>query len=220
MAQTDAASQFDVTGNNGAAVTQSGSATEAGSPIASEGMPQTGIEAIEAGHTVVHEEPSALGMTATAWVSIAMLVLIALVLWKKVPAVIGKSLDGRIDTIRRQLAEAAELRAEAEKLRAQYEKQLVDAKQEAAEIREMAENQAEAIVAKAEEDSAALVRRRKRIAEDQIAVEERAAIAELRETAAKAAVEAARRLIAEKHDASADRDMIDRSIRQIGTSVH
>ncbi|WP_232343424.1 F0F1 ATP synthase subunit B family protein [Novosphingopyxis sp. YJ-S2-01] len=220
MAQTNPASQFDVTGNDGAVVTDGGSATHSGSPIASEGMPQTGIEAIEAGHTVVHEEPSALGMTATAWVSVAMLVLIALVLWKKVPAALGRSLDGRIDAIRRQLAEASELRAEAEKLRAQYEKQLADAQKEAADIRELAEHQAAAIVEKAEEDSAALVRRRKRLAEEQIAVEERAAIAELRETAAKAAVEAARRLIADKHDASADREMIDRSIRQIGGSVH
>ena len=68
--------------------------------------------------------------------------------------------------------------------------------------------------------SAALIRRRKRIAEDQISVAERAAIADLRETAATAAAEAARRLIAEKHDASADKAMVDRTIQQLGTSLH
>ena len=76
------------------------------------------------------------------------------------------------------------------------------------------------MVAKAQEDSAALIRRRKRIAEDQISVAERAAIADLRETAATAAAEAARRLIAEKHDASADKAMVDRTIQQLGTSLH
>ncbi len=219
MAQTDAVSGTVVTGDNGAVVTQE-APVNGGSPLNDEGMPQTGIEAIEAGHTVVHDEPSALGMTATAWVSVAMLVLIAVVLWKKVPAAVGKSLDGRIEAIRHQLAEASELRAEAEALRTQYEKRLADAQQEAADIREQAESQAAAMVAKAQEDSAALIRRRKRIAEDQISVAERAAIADLRETAATAAAEAARRLIAEKHDASADKAMVDRTIQQLGTSLH
>ena len=139
MAQTDAVSGTVVTGDNGAVVTQE-APVSGGSPLNDEGMPQTGIEAIEAGHTVVHDEPSALGMTATAWVSVAMLVLIAVVLWKKVPAAIGKSLDGRIEAIRHQLAEASELRAEAEALRTQYEKRLADAQQEAADIREQAES--------------------------------------------------------------------------------
>jgi F-type H+-transporting ATPase subunit b len=40
-----------------------------------------------------HAKPKALGMDATMWVALAMLVVIALFIWKKVPAMIGAALD-------------------------------------------------------------------------------------------------------------------------------
>jgi F-type H+-transporting ATPase subunit b len=70
------------------------------------------------GHTVATEEhvasPTALGFDSTGWVAIAALVVVLLMLWKKVPALIGGMLDTRIAAIRGQLDEAAKLRAEAE----------------------------------------------------------------------------------------------------------
>src|SRR5215217_458460 len=48
-------------------------------------------------------DPTALGLNATVWVSLAMAVVIALMLWKKVPAAIARALDRKIDTIREQL---------------------------------------------------------------------------------------------------------------------
>ena len=68
--------------------------------------------------------PTALGLDATAWVSLAMIVVIALMLWKKVPAVIGRALDKKIAGIRAQLDEASRLRAEAEALKAEYQAQV------------------------------------------------------------------------------------------------
>ncbi len=63
-------------------------------------------------------------LNATTIVSIAMAVFILVLIWKKVPAVIGKALDGQIAGIRSQLEEAAKLRAEAEALKAEYQKKL------------------------------------------------------------------------------------------------
>ena len=40
------------------------------------------------------------------WVALAMLVVFALLIWKKVPGAIGKALDSKIALIRDQLAEA------------------------------------------------------------------------------------------------------------------
>ena len=40
------------------------------------------------------------------WVALAMLVVFAIMIWKKVPAAIGKALDKKIAAIREQLAEA------------------------------------------------------------------------------------------------------------------
>ena len=53
------------------------------------------------------------------------------------------------------------------------------------------------------------------MAEDKIAAEERAALEQLRATAADAAAKAAARLIAERHDAGTDAKLVDDAIRQI-----
>jgi F-type H+-transporting ATPase subunit b len=163
-----------------------------------------------------HVDPSALGFDATMLVGLAMLVVILLMLWKKVPAAIGKSLDGKIATIRAQLDEAAELRKEAEALKAEYQARFAAADQESAALLERARHEAEAIRTKAEADAAQLVERRTRMAEDKIAAEERLALQQLRATAADAAARAARRIIAERHDGAADKALIDQAIAGIG----
>lgn len=163
-----------------------------------------------------HVDPSALGFDATMLVGLAMLVVILLMLWKKVPAAIGKSLDTKIAAIRAQLDEAAELRKEAEALKAEYQARFAAADQESAAMLERARHEADAIRTKAEADAAQLVERRTRMAEDKIAAEERAALQQLRATAADAAAKAAARIIAERHDGSADKAIIDQAIAGLG----
>jgi F-type H+-transporting ATPase subunit b len=75
-----------------------------------------------------------------------------------------------------------------------------------------ARTEAQNIVEQAQRDAASLVERRTRMAESKIAAAERTAIAEVRAKVANAATAAAARLIAEQHDASADRAMIDQTI--------
>ncbi|GAA4015567.1 hypothetical protein GCM10022280_12930 [Sphingomonas swuensis] len=162
-----------------------------------------------------HVDPSALGFDATMLVGLAMAVVVALMLWKKVPAAIGKALDGKIAGIRAQLDEAAALRAEAEKIKAEYEARSAASEGEAAAMLDRARNEADAIRAKAEADAAALVERRTRMAEDKIAAEERAALQQLRATAADAAAKAASRIIADRHDAGSDKALVDQAIANI-----
>ena len=140
------------------------------------------------------------------WVALAMLAVIALMIWKRAPAAIGKSLDEKIAMIRAQLAEAEAVRKEAEALKAEYEAKIKAAGKETKAMLKRAETDAQGIVAKAEEDAKALVERRQAMAEAKIAAEERAAIDELRATTAKAATAAAAKIIADKHDAKADFD--------------
>jgi F-type H+-transporting ATPase subunit b len=81
---------------------------------------------------------------------------------------------------------------------------------------ERARAEAGAIVRQAEADASALVERRGRIAEDKIAAAERAALDQVRAQAATAAAAAAERLIRERHDAGADRAMVDEAIKGLG----
>jgi F-type H+-transporting ATPase subunit b len=172
-----------------------------------------------AGHAPAeHAEPTALGMTPTAWVALAMIAVFAIFLWKRVPAAVARALDKQIATVRKRLDEAASLRDEAEALKKEYKKKAKAADKEAAAMIERARHEAEAIVAKADVDAKALVERRTRMAEEKIAAEERAAINQLRASAAAAAASAAERLIAEHHDARTDARLIDQAITELGKS--
>ena len=167
--------------------------------------------------TPLHEaEPSAFGLTAPAWIALAMLFVIAILIWKKVPAAIAAALDEKIATIRGQLAEAESLRKEAEALKAEYEAKAKSVDKDRKALLERAKHEAAEIVAKAKIDAEALIARRGRMAEDKIAAEERAAIDGLRAVAADAATKAAQRLIAERHDATADEKLVNQSIGEIG----
>jgi F-type H+-transporting ATPase subunit b len=167
------------------------------------------------GSAPAHEEPTAFGLGAPAYISLAMIVVIAIIIWKKVPGAIGKALDAKIATIRDQLAEAEALRKEAEALKAEYQSKAASADMDREALLERARHEADAIVAKAKTDAEALVERRTRMAEDKIAAEERSAIEQLRASAADAASKAAARLIAERHDATTDAQLVDRAIKEI-----
>lgn len=184
-----------------------------------EGLPENVSTAHAAAGTVEHHvDPAALGMTATAWVSLAMVIVILLLLWKKVPAIIGSSLDKKIASIRANLDEAAALRADAEKLKAEYEAKAKAAAKEAEDMLAHARTEAQAIVEQARVDAGALIDRRGKMAEDKIAAAERGAIAEVRAKAASAAAGAAAVLIAQRNDAKTDKPLIDGAIDALGTA--
>lgn len=160
-------------------------------------------------------EPTFLGLDPGGWVAAAMLAVFAILIWKKVPGAIGRALDGKIKLIRDQLTEAESLRKEAEALKAEYEAKAASADKDREALLERARHEADDIVAKAKVDAEALVVRRTRMAEDKIAAEERAAIEQLRATAADAAAKAAARIIAQRHDATTDAQLVDRAIKEI-----
>ena len=87
----------------------------------------------ETGHggAPTHVEPELFGLAPFQIVALAMLVLILIMLWKRVPAMITRGIDGKIAAIRLQLDEAKALRAEAEQLRAEYAAKLAGAEADA-----------------------------------------------------------------------------------------
>ncbi|CAN5169330.1 hypothetical protein BH10PSE12_BH10PSE12_25290 [soil metagenome] len=166
-----------------------------------------------------HGELSLLGLNPGALVSAAMLVFILILVFKKVPTMIGKVLDGKIAGIRTQLDEASKLRAEAEALRSEYEKKLAGAAAEADGLRARAEEEAAQLVDDAKVRANALVKRRQKMAEDKIAAAERTAVADIRAKVVQAATAAAATLIAQTHDAKADKALVDGAIKALGPVV-
>lgn len=170
------------------------------------------VAGTEHGGAPTHAEPSLFGMAPFQIVALAMLVLVLIMLWKRVPAMITRGLDGKIAAIKQQLDEAKTLRAEAEQLRAEYVAKIAGAEKDAEAMLANARTEADDILAKAEADGKAMVARRERMATDKIAAAEREALESVRNKAVAAATAASRKLIAEKHDESADRALADKVI--------
>jgi F-type H+-transporting ATPase subunit b len=160
-------------------------------------------------------EPSFWGINPGGWVAVAVLVVFAILIWKKVPGAIGRALDSKIALIRDQLAEAEALRKEAEALKAEYEAKAASADKDREALLDRARHEASEIVAKAKTDAEALIERRTRMAEDKIAAEERTAVDQLRAAAADAAAKAAAKIIAERHDAATDSKLVDQAIKEM-----
>ena len=159
-----------------------------------------------------HEEATAFGIGAGGYVALAMLVVFGIMLKGGVPKLVAGLLDKQIAEIRAQLDQAKTLRAEAEALRAQYAAKIAGAEADAAAMFEHAKHEAEAIMTQAQAQTTALIARREKMAQDKIGAAERTALADVRAIAANAATLAARGLIAENHDAKADKSLVDAAI--------
>lgn len=169
----------------------------------------------QAAGDAAHAEPTLAGLEAYQIVSIAMLVLLGVMIWKKVPAIITRLLDARIAEIRKALEEARSLRSEAEALRAEYAAKIASAEKDAEAMLAAARAEADAILAKAEADCEAIIARRQRMAEEKIAAAERAALVEVKARVVSAATAASRLLIAKVHDEKADSKLADQVIASL-----
>ncbi len=170
------------------------------------------VAGTEHGGAPTHAEPELFGLAPFQIVALAMLVLVLVMLWKRVPGMITRGLDGKIAAIKQQLDEAKQLRAEAEALRTEYAAKIAGAEKDAAAMLANARTEADDILAKAEADGKAMVARRERMAEDKIAAAEREAVESVRNSAVAAATAASRKLIADKHGEDADRVLADKVI--------
>jgi F-type H+-transporting ATPase subunit b len=129
------------------------------------------------------------------WVSIAFVIFVALFgrrIWK----VLAKMLDDRAATIRAELDEAQRLRREAEAMLAEAEARRAEAIAESKRLLEGAKAEAQRVAAQTAAEAEASARRREKMAIDRIAAAEKAALDEVRITAAEVATAAARDVLA------------------------
>ncbi len=156
---------------------------------------------------------------ATLWVFISLLIFVGILMWMGVPAKIAGMLDSRADRIRNDLEEARRLREEAQALLAEYARKRKEAEEEATSIVAAAKRDADAIVEDARRKSADSIKRRTAMAELKIAQAERDAVAEVRSAAVDIAVEAARKVIAEKSGKTAG-DLFKESLAAVKSRLN
>ena len=153
-------------------------------------------------------------------VLLGFVVFVALLIYYKVPAMVGRMLDARAETIRKELAEARALRDEAQALLATYEKKQKEVAAQAERIVAQARDEATKAAAAAKDDIRASVARRLAAAQEQIASAEQAAIKEVRDSAIAVAVSAAQEVLAAQMTAQRGNKLIDEAIATVSAKLH
>ena len=154
----------------------------------------------------------------TNWVFISFVIFFAL-FGRKIWGALAGMLDDRAATVKADLEEAAKLRREAEAMLRDAEKRRADAVSEATALIAGAQAEAARVSAAATAEAAASAKRREQMAIDRIAAAEKAAVDEVRLTAAEIATTAARQVIAEGLTAEAGAALIDQAISQLPTAL-
>ena len=158
--------------------------------------------------------------TPDFWVGISFLLFVAVLVWKKVPAMITSALDDRADRIRTELEEAKKLREEAQALLAEYQRKKTEAEKEAENIVAQAKVEAEAYATETREKLAVSLERRMAMAEQKISQAETSAMKEVRAAASELAIEAASRIIAGEVKGAKANSLIDDSIAAVKSRLN
>lgn len=165
----------------------------------------------------MHHEESFWANPRT-WVGVAF-ILFVVIFGKKIWDAIKAVLDNHSNRIRAELEEASRLRTEAEAMlrdaEARRELALADAKQ----LLEGAQAEAARVQEAAAADAEASAKRREQMAIDRIAAAEKAAVDDVRMTAADVATTAAREVIAQTLTPDADGGLIDQAIAQMPSAL-
>jgi F-type H+-transporting ATPase subunit b len=159
-------------------------------------------------------------MDATFWATVAFLIFLAIVFYMKVPGAISKSLDARADRIRTELEDARKLREEAPQLLAEYQRKRKEAEKDAADIVDAAKREADLLVADARKKTEDYVTRRTALAEQKIGQAERDAVNEVRSAAVDIAVEAARKLLADKAGTAGSAEFFKASLQEVKSKLN
>lgn len=153
-------------------------------------------------------------------VLLGLIVFIGVLVYFKVPGMIGKMLDGRAEGIEAELNEARSLREEAQSLLATFERRQREVQDQAARIVEAAKEEANVAAQQARADLENSLKRRMAAAEDQIANAQAAAIKEVRDQSVVVAIAAAREVIAKQMTAAQSNAMIEDAIDQVEAKLH
>lgn len=152
------------------------------------------------------------------WVAIST-ILFVLIFGRKIWTALTQILDDRTKAVQAELAEAARLRQEAEAMREEAQAQRYAALEEAKKLLEGAQAEAARVTAAASAEAEASARRRERMALDRIAAAEKAAVDEVRITAAEVATVATRAVIGQTLSGAADVRLVDQAIGQLPSAL-
>lgn len=153
-------------------------------------------------------------------VTLSFLLFVGVLVYFKVPALLGGLLDKRAAGIKSDLDEARALHDEARSILASYERKQKEVQDQAERIVETAKREAMAAAEQAKADLKASIARRLAAAEDQIASAEAGAVRAVRDRAVTIAVAAAGEMIAKQMTAAERGKLIEAAIGEVEAKLH
>ncbi|MBK8209889.1 MAG: F0F1 ATP synthase subunit B [Rhodospirillales bacterium] len=170
-----------------------------------------------AAHAAEHAEP--FYATAEFMVAVALAVFVFLI-GRRAFNLLGVALDDRAEKIKNRIDEAARLADEAQAMLATYERKQRDAAEEATSILTGAQREAERLAVDAKRELENALKRREAQALERIAQAEKAAVDEVRGRAVDVAIEATRKLLAERLTPKQQGSLIDAAIAELPKRLH
>jgi F-type H+-transporting ATPase subunit b len=162
-----------------------------------------------------------LSMSNTDFVvTLAFLLFIGILLYAKVPSLLGGQLDSRAEGIKKDLEEARALREEAQTILASYERKQQEVQAQADRIVASAREDAAQAAEQAKADLQTSIARRMAAAEEQIAAAQNSAVKEVRDQAIVVAIQAADAVISKQMTATEANKLIDAAIADVDAKLH
>jgi len=155
----------------------------------------------------------------TIWVLFSFILFVGLAFKFGRQSVLS-SLDSRIESVRKEIATAENLKAEAQKLLNEYQQKQAEAVRDAGKMVEQAQAQARELAARAEQDFTATMQRKEVMMKERLARMEETAMDDIRRYAAELAISATTQIIAQKMDENSAQKLADESIRKISDNLN
>jgi F-type H+-transporting ATPase subunit b len=156
----------------------------------------------------------------TFWVATAFAAFIGVLVYLKVPGLIGGALDERAAKIKADIEEAEKLREEAQKLLADYQKKQRDAQKEAEKIVAAAKEEAERLAKQGEQRLKDSLARREKQAMDRLSQAEAAALDQVRAHTVDIAIAATRQVLSDSIKGKKANQLIDDAIADLPGKLH
>lgn len=153
------------------------------------------------------------------WYTFSFIIFAAIVM-KVASPIVSKTLDTRIEGIKKDLEEAENLRVEAQEMLAQFQRKHRDAVQESKKIIDNAQENAKQFRLQAEADLDEIMQRREQQLESRLQRMEQNAINEIQAYAADLAMNAATQIIIDKLDKKTNSKLVEQSITNIDNNIH
>jgi F-type H+-transporting ATPase subunit b len=150
-----------------------------------------------------------------SWVLVAFIIFISLVFFFKIPSMLGRLLDDKIQSIKNELDQARELKEDANTLLAEYERKIEYAKDEADEIISRSELSAKSYEEISNKKSEELIARFEKQSLDRIKQAEKSAISKISEEMINKSINISEKIIKENMSDQNSDQLFTGSIEQI-----